>query len=719
MIDTITLLISDTEQRKVDGGVLRVPEFYKGTEIEIADHDQLCSALTELESRPTCCVVRGGIRAGVDRERMRRAHKTDPTLEERPHHWLMLDLDEYEPGVPAQDFAADVAGWAARARSALPACFSDARAWYQATGSAGIKPGVRLRLAFWLSSPWTNSALKGWIKGWKVPVDLSLYTPSQPHYIARPRFSSMEDPVKGPRSGVLPGRPYVEAGEKVSGAGADLTGAIVSSARKLARTPEGSRRNALNALVFALARLPGAEDQEPEITASMLDAATASGLPGEEAARTIALALADGKEAGQAQRAGWRADLSLTDEGTPRSTAANTTLFLFHHEHWKRRWAFDTRALEPVWSETGQPVTESDIVRIREWFQSQAGIQAHSSWVQEGMLRCAKEHETDGIGDYLSALPPWDGTFRVPTFFCRHWGVEDTALTRRQSVIWFLQAVLRAGATLDSPVKADYMIVLIARQGTRKSSGISTLCPSPRYFTDRLPDIRDKDSMLVMAKCWIIEMAEMIHRVSDRDAYKAFLTAQVDTFRAPYAARVQAFPRRCVLIGTTNEEKFLEDPTGSRRFWPMLAIGTADLKAIASERDQLWSEATEYARAGVLPYLTADEEALARMVQDGHTEHDPIEDVLEPLLRCANNSYVTPEWLPWQKTKEEGYVLSIKSAQVLSLLGLDIRDKRSAGRVRDSLLRLGWRRRHAHGQRVWEPSADWRYEKRAVRVGAN
>lgn len=56
-------------------------------------------------------------------------------------------------------------------------------------------------------------------------------------------------------------------------------------------------------------------------------------------------------------------------------------------------------------------------------------------------------------------------------------------------------------------------------------------------------------------------------------------------------------PRRTVFVGTTNEEAFLHDTTGNRRFWPV-AIHRADDEWVRSRRDQLLAEAVAAYKAG-------------------------------------------------------------------------------------------------------------------------
>ena len=85
----------------------------------------------------------------------------------------------------------------------LPEPFAEASCWWQATGSAGIKPGIRCRLWFWLSRPVSDGEAKGWLAG--CPVDRSLFTPVALHYTAPPILApGTPDPVVR-RSGVRRG----------------------------------------------------------------------------------------------------------------------------------------------------------------------------------------------------------------------------------------------------------------------------------------------------------------------------------------------------------------------------------------------------------------------------------------------------------------------------------------------------------------------------------
>src|SRR3546814_15833718 len=63
-----------------------------------------------------------------------------------------------------------------------------------------------------------------------------------------------------------------------------------------------------------------------------------------------------------------------------------------------------------------------------------------------------------------------------------------------------------------------------------------------------------------------------------------------DTARMSYARLPVSVPRQCVILGTTNSERYLRDLTGNRRFWPVRVDGF-DLPRLRADVDQLWAEA--------------------------------------------------------------------------------------------------------------------------------
>lgn len=697
--------------------------WFRGDEHVIDSLDALAQALDLLAVNPAVFLVRGTIIAGVDRDRMRRAHVNGPTLTELARHWVLLDVDKYREDVSPSDFVADLAGWAGLVREALPAEFRPAACWYQATGSAGVKPGIRLRLAFWCARPVGDEEWEARLPGW---IDKSLFTPSQPHYIAAPILDGIPDPVLGPRSGMLPGEPEVILGPLTLAAPekkTSATDALKKAVRAIKGALEGTRRNTLNKEAYRLALTR--EDLEPKtIVETLFLAAQSAGFGDDQAYTTLTQAAQDGRSKAAQEQEGWKSELVRDENGNPRTTAANVSLYLSHHSAFSGLSAL--RGIVPVWRETTAlgaigPVKDADCTGIVEWFQRETAIQASAAWVQAGINKAAAQRPFDPVQEYLdSRRGDWDGQARVDTFFCRHWGVEDTELTRAQTRIWFSQAARRPFATMDEPVKADYMIVLTGAQGQRKSMGLEALCPHASWFLDELPDIRDKDSKMALLDAWIVELAEFTHRKSDTDAFKAFLTRTVDKFRPPYGKAVVQAPRRCVLIATLNSTIFLSDTTGNRRFWTLEVLTRAEPEAIRAERDQLWSEALEIHEQAWLPDALEQDSA---QKQEHFTDRSNTESLEEQLALVLGRSLApqhTALDFGWQAgdLNPGRHVLRLTATQACGLLNLDRHNSRNLHRIKETLKQMLWREsRSQHGtRRYWVPPQGWQYKNEGAHV---
>jgi predicted P-loop ATPase len=78
----------------------------------------------------------------------------------------------------------------------------------------------------------------------------------------------------------------------------------------------------------------------------------------------------------------------------------------------------------------------------------------------------------------------------------------------------------------------------------------------------------------------------------------------------PYGKAVESFPRRGIIVGTTNKTAgFLVDETGNRRFWVIPTTKTQqdqiNTAALLLERDAIWSAAVKMYRDGESSRLPA------------------------------------------------------------------------------------------------------------------
>jgi putative DNA primase/helicase len=152
------------------------------------------------------------------------------------------------------------------------------------------------------------------------------------------------------------------------------------------------------------------------------------------------------------------------------------------------------------------------------------------------------------------------------------------------------------------------------------------------WFADTALDFGNKDAAQNLPGKWIYEIGELqgFNR-GDVTRIKAFISSQKDSFRPSYGRRTEDFPRGCVFVGTTNDEHYLTDTTGNRRYWPV-SCGKVNIAALEHDRDQLWAEAVARYQAGERWWLEGAEEQLARAEQAEREAEDPWKAELEAFL---------------------------------------------------------------------------------------
>jgi hypothetical protein len=257
----------------------------------------------------------------------------------------------------------------------------------------------------------------------------------------------------------------------------------------------------------------------------------------------------------------------------------------------------------------GQPHREERDVRIVEYLGDTYRVSFPLQWVGQCFMAEAIDHDFCPVRDSLAPLA-WDGQSRFVDVLERVLKVDPSPLHVAYLRSFLVGAVARVFSTNPLGEKVDTVFVLKGPQGCRKSTFFRIL-GSP-FFSDSDVDLSSKDGKLTVAAAWITEWSEIDHSLTKhvQSAVKAFLCSQSDNFRPPYARANIDVPRRSIIVGTTNEDEFLQDATGSRRFNVLAVSANIDTELLTSMREQLWAEAVHLYRSGCSWHLTAEEDAL-------------------------------------------------------------------------------------------------------------
>lgn len=285
----------------------------------------------------------------------------------------------------------------------------------------------------------------------------------------------------------------------------------------------------------------------------------------------------------------------------------------------------------PSWRPDGstfRAVNDHDLAQIESVLNWYFGGQ-HSSLsrraIDSAIALKAGSELFSPLRDYLDALPAWDGVKRIGDAIPTAKGAGTPYVTQTLEN-FFLSLAQRA---YEPGCQVDSMIVLVGGQGCKKTSFFKAIPPAdlPVAELSTVPDDdRGKDALSKAhhAPIALIDEIDKLNRKHDQAAIKASLTSREDTWRAPYARTDQTQRRQFVFAGTTNEEEFLLDVTGNRRYWVVVVESPIPDEFLTREHmDLLLAEARDRYRAGERLDYGSEYEALADSAREAHLD-DPI-----------------------------------------------------------------------------------------------
>jgi predicted P-loop ATPase len=328
-----------------------------------------------------------------------------------------------------------------------------------------------------------------------------------------------------------------------------------------------------------------------------------------------------------AEQQAWTAELRRTTRGDVRSGFHNTFLILAHDERYAGKLRLDE--MRGVVALGDVEMTDAAISATRVDVEKRYAIQPSEADTVRGVQLVASNNAFHPVRDYLAGLK-WDGVQRLDQAASRILRVrsdskEEADLAALLVRRWFIALVARP---IVPGCKVDAALILQGSQGVGKSTFFRIL--AGEWFSDTEMAL-DKDAMLQLRGAWIYEWAEL-ENVTNRQTVsrvKAFLTSTDDKYRPPFGRAPITVKRSGVIVGTTNTQDFLHDPSGSRRFW-VVPVGPVDTNALREQRQQLLAEAVAAQANGERHWLNEEEEARREALAQRFVDSDPWEDrVLE------------------------------------------------------------------------------------------
>ncbi|MBE6261070.1 MAG: hypothetical protein E7107_09665 [Prevotella sp.] len=273
-----------------------------------------------------------------------------------------------------------------------------------------------------------------------------------------------------------------------------------------------------------------------------------------------------------------------------------------------------------------KPVTEE----VRNDMTMRATELGLKSWDRDvnRFIDSTRIEQYDPVNTWLDKLPKWDGhdyikelAARVPTDQ-PHW---EKYLRK-----WLIGMVAQWRES-DKQLTGNALTpLLIGRQGCGKTRFCKIILPPElrEYYNDKINFKNEFDLNIALTMFALINIDEFDKTTSSQQIVLKYLLSSAEVkFRPPYGKTIKQFRRYTSFIGTTNQQKPLVDPTGSRRF---VCVGITPGKDIDFEdniyHEQLFAQVLHLFNQGEHYWL--DNKEIATLIKENEP-YQKLNDLVE------------------------------------------------------------------------------------------
>ncbi len=237
------------------------------------------------------------------------------------------------------------------------------------------------------------------------------------------------------------------------------------------------------------------------------------------------------------------------------------------------------------------------------------------------------------VREYVEALPAWDSRDRVKEL-CRHVSAQEPQYFEWTLHKWLVAAV----ATWMSDLSSNHEIfVLIGAQGIYKTTFFRHLLPPQlrMYFWENAHNsFSSKDDHLALAENCLVEIEEIdLQSPRDISELKALATSEKVKERRPYARFREEKHRLASFCGSGNQERFLSDETGNRRWLCHKVDHIDDPRTWALDYDQLYAQLRDELRQGFRYWFDPDEQRRVERQNEAFRIESDEEQLIRSRLR--------------------------------------------------------------------------------------
>jgi len=284
----------------------------------------------------------------------------------------------------------------------------------------------------------------------------------------------------------------------------------------------------------------------------------------------------------------------LTTENAGKKTynrcTENIYRLLLNHPEYKGKLRYDewTQRQEIKMAHRWREIDDIDYTPIQRNISTMYASfrNVNKEMVIDAIQDACRAHSFDRAIDFVRK-EPWDGVERLDTWVSVVYGTPDDAYHRAVGSNFFKGMAKRI---IQPGCKFDSVLILEGKQGCGKSTSLSIIGGKWHLETTMRAD--KTDFFMQFRGKLIVEFSEgeTLSRTETKNM-KAMISTQTDTYRAPYGRMMKDIPRRCVFAMSTNQDEYLKDESGNRRFYPVEVNGMVNVDWLREHRQQLFAEA--------------------------------------------------------------------------------------------------------------------------------
>lgn len=229
--------------------------------------------------------------------------------------------------------------------------------------------------------------------------------------------------------------------------------------------------------------------------------------------------------------------------------------------------------------------------------------------------------------EYLNGLPKWDEKTDYLADLASRVKTDDDVFFKIAFKRWFVGMIACA---IEPNATNHLALIFSGSQGIGKSTFIRQLLPPQlsKYHYSGMIDPKSKDTLIHLAECFIIDLDELssLTRRESSDV-KELITKDKVRVRRPYGKISEDLKRRASFIGSINDDQFLTDTTGNRRFLCFRVnnidfLSSVDYEGVYCQALALYNEGFKY-------YFDQEESHKINERNEGFRRKNLIEDLVD------------------------------------------------------------------------------------------